>query len=191
MHPGGAGAQIFAGAVSAHHQSSWMCYLAQLPFLCGSGLTPDPGLLVGLRRAITSSLGSRGAGGISLSLRLARAQSHGHPRRRVLRHTLCVDSGLAGALNAAGIFSTLSPQADGASGSTTLSSAAIVALRTREDGVVAPSVPVRSTVNLFPHWCNGNYGEVCLVPAVKHLFLGVITELLGLLYPAAAWCCAG
>jgi two-component system, OmpR family, sensor kinase len=35
-----------------------------------------------------------------------------------------------------------------------------VALRTREDGVVAPSVPVRSTVNLFPHWCNGNYGEV-------------------------------
>ena len=19
----------------------------------------------------------------------------------------------------------------------------------------------RSTVNLFPHWCNGNYGEVC------------------------------
>src|SRR5262245_25163612 len=140
-----------------------MCHPAQLPFLCGSGLTPDPSLFVGLRRAITGSLGSRGAGGISLSLRLARTQSHGHPRRRVLCHTLCVDSGLAGALNAAGIFSTLSPQADGAAGSTTLSSTAIVALRTRDDGVVAPSVPVRSTVNLFPHWCNGNYGEVYAV----------------------------
>ncbi len=153
---------MFAGAVSAHHQSSWVCHLAQLPFLCGSGLTPDPDLLVGLRRVVTGRLGSCGAGGVSLSLRLARAQSHGHPRRRVLRHTLCVAPGLPGTFNTAGIFSALSPQADNASGSTTLSRAAIVALRTRADGVAAPSVPVRSTVTLFPHWCNGNYGEVCV-----------------------------
>src|SRR4029434_2661672 len=153
---------MFTGAVSAHHQSPWVCHLAQLPLLCGSRLTPDPGLLVGLRRAAAGGLRSRGAGGVSLSLRLARAQSPRHPRRRILRHTFCVDPGLAGALNAAGIFSALSPQANGASGSTALSSAAVVALRTREDGVETPSFPVRSTVNLFPHWCNGNYGEVWL-----------------------------
>ena len=25
----------------------------------------------------------------------------------------------------------------------------------------------RSTVNLFPHWCNGNYGEVCHAPPAE------------------------
>ena len=74
--------------------------------------------------------------------------------------TLCVVPGFVGALDAAGIFSALSPQACGTAGSTARSSAAIVALRTREAGVEFP-VLVRHTVNLFPHWWNGNYGEVC------------------------------
>ena len=29
--------------VPAHHQSVWVCHLAQLPLLCGGGLTPDAG----------------------------------------------------------------------------------------------------------------------------------------------------
>src|SRR4030095_12977784 len=160
LHPGGAGPQVFAGAVSSHHQSLWVCHLAQLPFLYRSGRTPEPGLPVGLRRAVAGGLGPRGAGGVSLSLRLARTQSQRHPRRRLLRPTLCVAPGLVGALDAPGILGALSPQAHGTSGSTALSGAAIVALRTCAHGVKPPSVPVRGTVNLFPHGYNGNYGEV-------------------------------
>src|SRR5919206_4027958 len=78
----------------------------------------------------------------TLPLRLARTQSHRHPRRRVLRHTLCVAPGLVGALDAAGILGALSPQAHGASGATALSGAAIVALRTCAHGVKPPSVLV-------------------------------------------------
>ena len=63
--PGGASAQIFACTVSAHHQSLWVCHLAQLSFLCGSGFTPDTGLLVGIWGAVASGIGPCGAGGVS------------------------------------------------------------------------------------------------------------------------------
>ena len=32
-----------------------------------------------------------------------------------------------------------------------------------------------STVNLFPHWCNGNYGEVC--PVHRELLRSAVLDL--------------
>ena len=55
----------------------------------------------------------------------------------------------------------VSPQGAGASGAPPRSSAAMMARRTREDGVAPPSLPVRRPVHVFLHWWNDHYGEVC------------------------------
>src|SRR5262245_48693074 len=52
LPPRRAGPRVLTGLVPTDHQSTWLCPLAQLPFLRGSRLTPDTSAVVGVWRAI-------------------------------------------------------------------------------------------------------------------------------------------
>src|SRR5262244_3345419 len=63
-------------------------------------------------------------------------------------HAFCLTTGHPDSVDASRILDRLSPQAHGALGATTRSRAAIVALRTRADGVEGPH-SLRNTVDYF------------------------------------------
>jgi len=98
---------------------------------------------------MTRGLGPCGPGGVSVPLRLARTASHRHSRRRVLPHAFCLAPEHPDSVDAARILDRVSPQAHDALGATARSCAAVVALRTRADGVEGAPTAVHNTVDYF------------------------------------------
>ena len=46
----------FARAIAAHHESLWLCHVAQLPFLRGAGAAEHSGLALGLWQAVAGGV---------------------------------------------------------------------------------------------------------------------------------------
>src|SRR6266498_4698156 len=124
------------GPIPTDDQPVWLCHLAQLPLLCGGGLTSHARVALGVWRAIAGGVRERDARSISLPLPLAGSQGHRHLHGGVLPDTLCVATAIVDPVDAPGILSGVSSPASQASGTSSLPSATNGALRVGAHGVM-------------------------------------------------------